>query len=626
MNSCVSCAHGPAMETTPERSSSSLEPPDHVVALPRDTATLRSQLRDLIAILALPAVWSGRDAADVPEAVLEVLSSMLRLDLAYIRAADPAGSGPLETVRVQGRPDLASRGREIAGLLAEGTTDPDANQALVLQDPATGEPLRATRITLGLAGHTGVVIAASRRSSFPMPFERFLLQSIITQAEVALRNAALMTALHHALHREQVARADAEAVNRAKELLTEELERRVVERTRQLSLVNQDLRREIAERKRAEEALRESEQRFREYAETASDWLWETGPDHSFARVSEAVTTLGIAPASQIGATRWAFATDVKEEPEKWRLHSATLEIHQAFRGFVYRTAAADGSAVHIATSGKPVFDADGRFLGYRGVSSDVTATVRAEQVEKALHQAQAELARVARVTTLGELAASIAHEINQPLAAIGADANACLHWLAADRPDLDSVQEALTAIVKDGHRAGEVITRIRTLLARSPLAHEPCDLTGVIRDVLPLVGPEIGRHGIFLEASLAPDLPQVIGDRIQLQQVLLNLLLNAAEAMREVPPVRRRMVVRATADHRDDGPWAIVAVEDAAVGFAEAQAPRLFEAFYTAKPGGLGMGLSISRSIVGSHRGRLWATANPEHGGTFQHALPGMP
>ncbi len=276
------------METTPERSSASLEPSNHVVALPGDTATLRSQLRDLIAILALPAVWSGRDAADIPEAVLEVLSSMLRLDLAYIRAADPAGSGPLETVRVRGRSDLGSRGREIAGLLAQGTTEPDASQALVLPDPATGEPLRATRIALGLPGHTGVVIAASRRLSFPTPFERFLLQSIITQAEVALRNAALMTALHHALHCEQVARADAEAANRDKDLLNEELERRVVERTRQLSLVNQELRREIAERKRAEEALRQSEQRFRDYAETASDWLWETDPDHSFTRVSEA--------------------------------------------------------------------------------------------------------------------------------------------------------------------------------------------------------------------------------------------------------------------------------------------------------------------------------------------------
>jgi len=262
-------------------------------------------------------------------------------------------------------------------------------------------------------------------------------------------------------------------------------------------------------------------------------------------------------------------------------------------------------------------------------LASGVTALrARAERkrAEEALQQAREELAHVTRVTTLGELAASIAHEINQPLAAIGADANACLHWLAADRPDLASVREALTAIVKDGLRAGEVITRIRALLTRSSVARGPCDLAGVIRDVLPLVGPEIRRHGISLEMSLAPNLPQVAGDRIQLQQVLLNLLMNAAEAMREVPPVRRRMVVRATADHRDDGPWAIVAVEDAGVGFSEAEASRLFEAFYTTKPGGLGMGLSISHSIIDNHRGRLWATANPDHGATFQFALPGMP
>jgi PAS domain S-box-containing protein len=375
----------------------------------------------------------------------------------------------------------------------------------------------------------------------------------------------------------------------------------------------------------ATEALRESEQRFREYAETASDWLWETGPDHSFTRISEGLTTLGIAPASRIGVTRWAFATDVEEEPEKWRLHVATLDAHQPFLGFVYRAAAADGSVVYISTSGRPLFDADGRFLGYRGVTTDVTAAVRAEQAERALHRAQAELARVARVTTLGELAASIAHEINQPLAAIGADANACLHWLAADRPDLDRVREALTAIVKDGHRAGEVISRIRALLARSSVAPEPCDLTGVIRDVLPLVGPEIRRHGILLQTSLAPTLPHVLGDRIQLQQVLLNLLLNAAEAVREVPPARRRLVVRSTVEQREGGPWAVVAVEDAGVGVGEAAAPRLFEAFYTTKPGGLGMGLSISRSIIDSHRGRLWATANPDHGATFHLALPGM-
>jgi C4-dicarboxylate-specific signal transduction histidine kinase len=253
-------------------------------------------------------------------------------------------------------------------------------------------------------------------------------------------------------------------------------------------------------------------------------------------------------------------------------------------------------------------------------------ARAERKRAEEALHQAREELAHVTRVTTLGELAASIAHEVNQPLAAIIADANACLHWLESDRPDLDSVREALAAVVKDSHRAAEVITRIRALLSRSSVPHRPCDLVDVIREVLLLVGPELGRHGTILQTSLAPDLPPVMGDRIQLQQVLLNLVVNAAEAVRDVPPERRRLVVRSTFEQRDDGFWAVVAVEDAGVGFHEEQAARLFEAFYTTKAGGLGMGLSISRSIMDAHQGRLWATANADHGSTFHFALPGMP
>ena len=254
-----------------------------------------------------------------------------------------------------------------------------------------------------------------------------------------------------------------------------------------------------------------------------------------------------------------------------------------------------------------------------------VRASAERKRAEEALHQAREELAHVTRVTTLGELAASIAHEINQPLAAIIADANACLHWLEADRPDLDSVREALAAVVKDGDRAAEVITRIRGLLARASVAHGPCDLARLIGDVLPLVRPELERHGMTLKMSLAPDLPLVRGDRIQLQQVLLNLLVNAVEASREVPPERRQLIVHSTVEYRDDGRWTVIGVEDGGVGIREPEVARLFEAFYTTKPGGLGMGLSISRSIIEAHRGRLWATANVNHGATFRFALPEM-
>ncbi len=190
------------------------------------------------------------------------------------------------------------------------------------------------------------------------------------------------------------------------------------------------------------------------------------------------------------------------------------------------------------------------------------------------------------RVTTLGELAASIAHEVNQPLAAIVADASACLRWLAADRPDLDSVREALAAVVKDGERAGggdRPDSRAALIARRS--TREPCDLADVVHDVLPLAGPELRRRGIVLQTALAPDLPRVIGDRIQLQQVLLNLLVNAGEAMRET---NRSGAASSCAPVRSavTGAWAILAVQDAGVGFRELDEARLFEAFYTTKPG----------------------------------------
>jgi two-component system sensor kinase FixL len=282
-----------------------------------------------------------------------------------------------------------------------------------------------------------------------------------------------------------------------------------------------------------------------------------------------------------------------------------------------------DGTRVVVASRWSLQRDDQGRPVAILETNNDMTGQ---KQAEESLRQAQADLAHVTRVTTLGELAASIAHEINQPLAAIVADANACLHWLAADPPPLDSVREALAAVVKDGERASEVIARIRALLSRSVVAHQPCDLNGIVGDVLPLLRPELARHGIGLHTALTPGLPPMVADRIQLQQVLLNLLLNAIEAVREVPPERRRIVIRSTVEQRDGESWAVLAVEDAGVGFRETEADRLFEAFHTTKPDGLGMGLSISRSIVDRHGGRLWATANADHGATFHVVLPGGP
>ncbi|MDC0745391.1 PAS domain-containing protein [Polyangium mundeleinium] len=253
------------------------------------------------------------------------------------------------------------------------------------------------------------------------------------------------------------------------------------------------------------------------------------------------------------------------------------------------------------------------------GAATDITATRRAADE---LQRAQAALTHVARVTTLGELVASIAHEVNQPLAAIVADANAALNWLAADPPDLGRVRESLTAILGDGERAGQVLYRIRSLLSRAPPRHQPCCLNGVVRDVVPLVSPELTRQGIAVQQALLPDLPPVLGDPVQLQQVVLNLMLNAAEASKDVPPERRRVRISTFVTRRSSGAFVHLAVEDAGVGLDAIDSARLFDAFYTTKENGLGMGLPISRSILERHGGKLWARPNEAFGATFELSI----
>ena len=402
----------------------------------------------------------------------------------------------------------------------------------------------------------------------------------------------------------------------------ERLEAQVTERTAELAKINDALSHEVAEHKRAAAALRESEQRFRDYTETASDWLWETGPDHRFIRLSEQLATIGVDPALRIGAARWDFATDLEEEPEKWRRHVATLEAHEPFHNFRYGTTRGDGSVLHIAISGKPVFDPEGRFLGYRGTTTDVTAAVRAEHAEKALQQAQAELARVARLTTMGELAASIAHEINQPLTGVLANGNAGLQWLNRDKPDLDEARNALSCIVSDGTRAGEVIRGLRALAKKSGPELVQLDINDAVREVQALTRSELQRHGVTLHTDLSADDRPVFGDRVQLQQVLLNLIMNGIEAMRAVTE-RPKMLAITSEPVEPNG--VLVAVEDTGTGLDPATADRIFDPFFTTKSDGLGMGLSICRSIIDAHGGRLWVSPGVLYGTVFRFTVPGV-
>jgi PAS domain S-box-containing protein len=377
---------------------------------------------------------------------------------------------------------------------------------------------------------------------------------------------------------------------------------------------------DIEDRKLAEVALRESEQRFRDYAETASDWLWETGPDHRVTRISEHLNAVGIPPSRLTGVARWEIATDVESEPEKWRLHQAMHDAHQPFRDFVYSTTSGSGSPVYVQTSGKPFFDANGNFLGYRGTGTDITATIRADHAEKALRKAQAELAHVTRVTTLGEMTASIAHEVNQPLTAVVANAEACLRWLDRGTPDLDAARCSVEWIIDDGNRASEVIRRVRALANKTDIEKVPLDVNDVVREVSALVQRELIRHRVSLRMEFAPALPMILGDRVQLQQVIINLVMNGIEAMQSITDRPRELVIRS---RQDETQQVLVSVTDCGVGISAENADRLFNAFFTTKSGGMGMGLSICRSIVEAHGGRLSASGNVGPGATFQFVLP---
>jgi PAS domain S-box-containing protein len=389
----------------------------------------------------------------------------------------------------------------------------------------------------------------------------------------------------------------------------------------ELQSTNEALQAESRERKSAEESLRRSEGYLAEAQKLSHTGSWASIPAMGEIRYmsEECYRVLGFDPHG--GQPRYeTFSQRIHPEDEaKVREAVETAGREKAEFELDYRIVHPSGEIRDIHVVGHPVLSPSGDLVEFVGTVIDITERKRAEEERERLRQAQADLARVNRVTTMGELTASLAHEVNQPIAAAVTSANSCLHWLAAEVPNLDKARAAAMRIVKDGTRAAEIISRIRLLFQKGTQQLELVDANEVIEEIVALVRGEATRYSISVRTELAADLPQVMGDRVQLQQVVMNLITNSIDAVKAVDGMREIAIKSERAENEQ----LLVTVSDTGVGLPSLQADQIFNAFFTTKAHGTGMGLRICRSIVESHGGRLWAADNSPRGTSFHFTLP---
>jgi len=682
---------------------------------------LQRCIADLVSVLTLPAIWTGGEPHQIVSTLLDVLLGMLHLDFVYGRLNDPTGETPIEMVRVSHSRKLTANPQEIGNLLRNWLGNDPQKWPAVARNPMGDSEISIVPLPLGLQGDVGLIVAGSERTEFPRQTERLLLTVAANQAAIGLQEARLRT---------------------EQQRLASELDQRVARRTIELAAVNEGLRREVAERRRAEEALREREESFRlivdgiaglvammtakgevelvnrqvlDYfgltIEDLKDWsiggvvhsgdlpsvvsAWthsiETGSpydiDHRLRRAdgvyrwfharglplldsdekivrwyvlltdiddrrraeeaqkrSEAFLTEG-QHLSRTGSFSWRVATDdIVWSEQMYRIFEFGQDVPVTFERictrvhpedvpslnalndrvrveggdfeFEHRLLMPDRSVKYLHMVAHGTQDPEGR-LEYIGAVQDVTQR-RASEEE--LGKARLELTRVARITTLGTMTASIAHEVNQPLSGIITNAGTCLRMLSADPPDVDGARETARRTIRDGNRASDVINRLRALFSKKDAAAESVDLNEATKEVIALSVSELQRNRVIPVLELAEDLPLVTGDRVQLQQVIINLLRNASDAMSAVNDRPRQLVIRT---ERDEGDHVRLTMQDEGVGLDPQAMDKLFEAFYTTKNDGMGIGLSVSRSIIESHSGRLWATTNNGPGATFSFSIP---
>ena len=546
-----------------------------------DALRLRTALRDLVALSTVPVVWVGREPPAIAAGLVDVLINALYLDFAFVRLCDPTGGAAVEIARGSAwrafpewlRDHLAINGR--------------LSRREIVRDTGGGAHRGCgIVIPVGVDAEGGLVAAACDRTDFPTEIDQLLLSVAANHAATAFRMARLVDD-----HRrgEEAVRESERQLRKAHD----ELEAKVAERT--------------AELRRSEAYLAEAQR-----LSHAGSFGW----DLSSRNLCWSEETFHIIECDRADQPTIDLVLQRTHPHDRARVQQTVDRAAQEKTplDFEHRLLMPNGKIKNVRIVGHPVFDQNGDFVELVGAVMDVTERRRAEEERQALAHAN-------RITTMGQLTASIAHEVNQPIAAARNNAASALRFLSRDPPDLQEVREALGCTVNDVDRAGDVIGGIRKLMTKAPAPRNDClDINEAIREVIVLTRGEALKNGVSVQMQLAEGVPLIQGDRVQLQQVVLNLVLNAVEAMSSVDGARRELSISTGRRGRDE---IVVAVRDSGPGIDPEHLERVFDSFYTTKPSGMGLGLAICRSIVDAHAGRLWVDANEPGGAVFQFTLP---
>ena len=548
--------------------------------LEADVLRLRTALGNLVALSAVPEAWVGREPPAIAAGLADVVVNSLHLDFAFVRLCDPNGGAAVEVARgsaCQAFPKWLQQYLVVNDRLSHRE---------VVRDIGSGvRGYCGVVIPIGIDAEGGLVAAACDRADFPSENDQLLLSAATHHASMIFRMSRLVDAHRRA---EEALRESERQLRKARD----ELETKVAERT--------------AELQRSEAYLAEA-QRLSHTGSFGWDvcssklyWSEETFRIFEYDRTDQPTVELALQRAHPDDRARVQQIIDCAVQEGKGL-------------DFEHRLLMPDGKIKAVHVVGHPAFEKSGNFVEFVGTVMDVTERRRAEEERHALAHAN-------RIMTMGQLSASITHEVMQPIASARNNARAAQNFLKMQPPDLGEVMEALACAVGDTDRAGNIIDRIRALIKKAPPRKDDLEINKVILEVIALARGEVVKNGVSVQTQLADGLSLIQGDRVQLQQVVLNLIINAVEALSSVSEGSRELVIT-TGKGEPDG--VLVIVRDSGPGLSSPGLERIFEAFYTTKPGGLGMGLSICRSIIEAHGGRLWATAAQPQGATFQFTLP---